>query len=469
MSKTATVFSATLLAVLAGTSAQAQDRGGAEPQLRPDAATIGYRNAVVPAPPGWKGPTFKLSHDYPTQDPGTCPKSECTWLDLKVDFTLPLSGPAPTWGPPWSDYIERVLDYVKKGQDPALRNEIGWKATIGSESRWFHVPWMAYDPTRGREYVHGMTNERTATLSDFGEDVEIDRGVSKLLLANGQESTKFFETWAFGVYNRWGAYAIGRSIGRDGVPIAGTYGGVPAPAGLPFPEGTVVAKLLFTTATPADVSYLKDSPAWQTDRHIPKGDDFLCERKVADVRLIQLDIAVVDSRSPTRWVFGTFAWNGNKAGKTAWDKLEPVGLQWGSDPWTFPAVAQSGSIPAHESVLNKAIGTPQHFGCNDRLAGPVDNKLSSCLSCHGGGFAPPIGFAATSSTAPPIFGFNGQCEVNSVDNAQYFSNNQFPMAYTGGQYPNLLSMDTSLQMQVAFEQYGQYKQYGKPVACKASK
>jgi hypothetical protein len=59
--------------------------------------------------------------------------------------------------------------------------------------------------------------------------------------------------------------------------------------------------------------------------------------------------------------------------------------------------------------------------------------------------------------------------VNSVDNAQYFSNNQFPMAYTGGQYPNLLSMDTSLQMQVAFEQYGQYKQYGKPVACKASK
>jgi hypothetical protein len=43
------------------------------------------------------------------------------------------------------------------------------------------------------------------------------------------------------------------------------------------------------------------------------------------------------------------------------------------------------------------------------------------------------------------------------------------MAYTGGQYPGLLSMDTSLQMQVAFEQYGQYKQYGQPVACKASK
>jgi hypothetical protein len=43
------------------------------------------------------------------------------------------------------------------------------------------------------------------------------------------------------------------------------------------------------------------------------------------------------------------------------------------------------------------------------------------------------------------------------------------MAYTGGQYPGLLSMDTSLQMQVAFTQYGQYKEFGEPVGCKASK
>jgi len=466
MSKTASVLTTALLAALAGAGAHAQDRA---PDQRVDSATLAYQSAVVPAPPGWKGPVFKLAHDYPSQDPGACPKSECTWLGLHVDFTLPLNGPAPTWGAPWSEYIARVLDYVKKGQDEALRNEIGWKTTVGSENRWFHVPWMAYDPTRGREYVHGMTNERTATLSDFGEDVEMDRGVSKLLLADGSESNQFFETWAFGIYNRWGAYAIGRSIDRNGVPQTGNYGGVTVPAGLPFPEGTVVAKLLFTTATPKDVSYLKDSPAWQTDRHVQKGDLFLCERKVQDVRLIQLDVAVVDSRSPTRWVFGTFAWNGNKQGKTAWDKLEPVGLQWGSDPWTFPAVGQSGSIAAHESVLNKAIGTPQHFGCNDRLAGPVDNKLSSCLSCHGGGYSPPVGLAATPTTTPPIFGYAGQCEVNSVDNAQYFSNIQFPMAYTGGQYPGLLSMDTSLQMQVAFMQYGQYKQFGEPGGCKASK
>lgn len=96
MSKTASVLTTTLLAALAGASAQAQDRAAAE--LRPDTATFAYQSAVVPAPPGWKGPTFKLAHDYPSKDPGACPKSECTWLDLHVDFTLPLNGPGTDLG-----------------------------------------------------------------------------------------------------------------------------------------------------------------------------------------------------------------------------------------------------------------------------------------------------------------------------------------------------------------------------------
>jgi hypothetical protein len=126
-------------------------------------------------------------------------------------------------------------------------------------------------------------------------------------------------------------------------------------------------------------------------------------------------------------------------------------------------------VVARQSVLNTKIGTPQHFGCNGRLAGPVDNKLSSCLSCHGGAFAPPVGVAATATTTPPIFGFDGECTNYSLANAQYFDNTQFPMGYTGGQYPGLINLDTSLQLQVAFFQYGQYKEFGKPVACKASK
>jgi hypothetical protein len=26
---------------------------------------------------------------------------------------------------------------------------------VAGKTRWFNVPWMAYDPTVGREFVHG--------------------------------------------------------------------------------------------------------------------------------------------------------------------------------------------------------------------------------------------------------------------------------------------------------------------------
>jgi hypothetical protein len=451
-------------------------------------AELAYRDAVTPPPPGWTGPVFRLSHDYPASDPGKCDPKVCTWLaNKKVNFNIPLTGPPPTWGPAWNAYIQEILNYVKQEQDPQLENLAGWKPVVDGETRWFHVPWMSYDPTRGREFVHGMTNERTATLGDFIHEAEAGTntlehmsalgdqqshplfGANRLLLGAGRQTTKSFETWAFGVYNQWGAWSIGKSWGTDGAPIMGTYSGINVPGGMPFPEGTVVAKLLFTTATPADVPYLKNSPDWQVDRHIVRNGSFLCRREVQEVRLIQLDVAVVDSRSPTRWVFGTFAYNGNNPAKNPWDRMEPVGLQWGSDPFTFPAVPKAENVAARQSVLNTKIGTPQHFGCNSRLAGPVDNKLSSCLSCHGGAFAPPVGVAATATTTPPIFGFDGECTNYSLANAQYFDNTQFPMGYTGGQYPGLINLDTSLQMQVAFFQYGEYKEFGKPVACKASK
>ena len=456
--------------------------------LAQSTASLAYRNAVTPPPPGWTGPVFELVHNYPTNSPGTCDPKACKWLgNTKVNFDLPLTGPPPTWTPAWNEYIHEILDYVKQGQDPQLQNQAGWKADVDGEARWFYVPWMAYDPTRGREFVHGMTNERTATLGDFIHEPNAGTntlehgalmgdlhtgpqfGTNTLMLSATRQTTKGFETWAFGIYNQWGAYAIGRSWGTDGQAIIGTYSGITAPAGMPFPEGTVVAKLLFTTATPADVPYLKGSPTWQADRHVEKGKVFECERKVQEVRLVQLDVAVVDHRSPTRWVFGTFAYDGNNPAKNPWDRMEPVGLQWGSDPWTFPAVPKSESIVARESVLNHKIGTPQHFGCNGRLAGPVDNKQSSCLSCHGGAFSPQAGIAATPTTTPPIFGFTGLCTNYSLENSQYFDNVQFPMGYTGGQYPNLMNMDTSLQLQVAFFQYGQYKQYGQPVACSPPK
>ena len=168
-------------------------------------------------------------------------------------------------------------------------------------------------------------------------------------------------------------------------------------------------------------------------------------------RVVQVDVAVTDSRSPTGWVYGTFAYDGNRSGNTFWDHLLPLGVQWGSDPWTFPAVPESESQPTQQSVLNPNVNIFEHLGCVDRLAGPVDNSQSSCMSCHGSAFAAPGGATSIMGTnVPPSFGFAGMCTQYSLANASYFQNLVAPQSFSGGNYPDALPLDTSLQLEVAF-------------------
>ena len=429
-----------------------------------DASELAFANTVKGPPPGWSGPVFELSHDYPTADPGACPETTCGWLAVDIDFD---NTEPQTWDGAWVEYMNAIFDYVKEGQ--TLSPE-GWNVDVAGETRWFHIPWMAYDPKVGREFVHGFTNERTAYISDFeGDDTggagrNLDFGLHALPLADGGSTSEGFETWAVGFYNPWGGYAIGGSWGQNGLPIM--EGEPSQAAGLPFPEGTVVAKILFSTATPEDVPYLVGSPEWQADRHVTTGG---CDRAVQPVHLVQMDVAVVDERAPTRWVYGTYAYNGTIESDDVWDRMSPLGLQWGNDHGSWPAVEKSESAPIHQSVL-APIDIYEHYGCNGRLAGPVDNKMSACMACHGGGYiARPVGSISTmGENVPPIFGFDGLCEVVSDANANYFANVTFPEEYTGGDYPNTFSTDTSLQMQVAYMQFGIYNTNGEPDACQPS-
>ncbi len=431
------------------------DEPAEEEELAPvSAAEYAYRDAVNPPPPDWAGPRFELSHDYPSQDPGPCPPDVCRWLGQPVDFS------STEWAGVWEDYLRAIFDYVREGQD---LSPSGWNVQVAGETRWFHVPWMAFDPKVGREFVHGMTNERTAKTSDLlGEP----HGLPSVPDSDGQ-----FETWAFGVYNPWGGYAFGRSWDAAGDPIlegnceTAPFQGCQA-AGLPFAEGTLVAKLLFTTATSQDVPYLSGSPAWTANRHTRVGG---CERRPQTVHLVQMDVAVVDERSPSRWVYGTYGYNGTIQAADPWDRLSPLGVQWGSDPQAFPAVADTAQRTIRESVL-APVNIYEHFGCGGRLAGPVDNKLASCMSCHANGYAhlpagsPTIIGPADSANVPPIFGFDGICTTYNATNQSYFSNVVFPSTWST--FPDNLSMDTSLQMLVAFKSYGTFKTSGGPMMCR---
>ena len=352
------------------------------PALAQSAAVPAFRNTVKPPPPGWTGPVFKLSRDYPTAVSGNC--AECTWLKVDVNFKPQFPPPAGNqWASgKWDEYLKRILDYVKQGQDPQFGNTPGFQISVSGKTRWFNVPWMAYDPTAGREFVHGTTNERTAHLNDL-----VDPRTKKLKTAQTVNAVNFpagmsqscknqfpagFETWAVGYYNDWGGVSLGKAIPKSGEPQIASYLGTKMPAGLPFPEGTVVVKFLTTNAPPDCVPYLKGSPEWQIDRHVlnTQTNTYTCQRQVQISRIVQVDVAVTDSRSPTGWVYGTYAYSADQPGTTFWDHLLPLGIEYGSDPWTFPAVpkaeglacpakrAQSGREHLPAFRLRRAAGRP---------------------------------------------------------------------------------------------------------------
>lgn len=452
------IFTAScVIAALAGAGASAQGT----------AAENAFRDAVNTPPAGYDGPVFQLSNAYPTQDPGVCGIADCPWLFIDVDFT---SGAPVDWeNGPWNDYIMAIMGVVIRGQDPDMSNEAGFQTQVDGETAWYHVPWMAYDPSAGREFAHGTTNERTAHLSDFiGSPMPNATPLAAMSPSCQAQFPNGFESWAVGVYNKWGGYALGQAFPPDGAPALTPLGDQMVPAGLPFPTGTMVTKFLTTNATPDCVPYLANSAVWGVNRHkVSTAKKYMCERAIQETRLTQVDVAVVDPRSPTRWVYGTFGYSADAPGATVLERLVPLGLQWGSDPATFPAVAQSISVPATESVLNLAIGLYEHWGCAARLAGPVDNPQSSCVSCHASAFsAADQQISVMGKNVPPTFGFNGICDTGgSAENAAYFSNYQFPAPYPSGEFPGAVSLDSSLQMAVAMTQYSTFAINGEPTAC----
>jgi hypothetical protein len=111
------------------------------------------------------------------------------------------------------------------------------------------------------------------------------------------------------------------------------------------------------------------------------------------LRLLQIDLAVRDARNSSRtgWVFGTYVYNGTAPGNTPWEKMVPVGVMWGNDPTVTATDVKNHLKTINETWLNpNARSVMQHYGWADRLNGPVDNKGSSCLSCHSTAQKPAI-------------------------------------------------------------------------------
>jgi hypothetical protein len=336
--------------------------------------------------PGWTGPVFKLRQDYPSTPP---PSENYPWKQFNFR-TQPL------------DYLRSVLQYAYEGNIA-----VNWEVQNNTVRGWYHAPWLHFG-NNGREFVHGLTRERSSRPRELHP-----------------QQTQFARNYAVSVYNPPGGYIIGQVWADPDSPNA---------AAARFPDGTVAIKLLFTQASVAQVPFLKNTVEWQGHLANATGTT----RSIQTARLLQVDVAVRDTRanSTTGWVFGTFAYDGEAAGATPWERMVPVGLMWGNDPTLTPQRFNSGSRPT-QTFINPDVRTPQHLGWLGRLNGPVDNPVSACLSCHSTAQHRPA-----RSPFPPT-------GASDTEKMRWFRNIRSGQPFDQGQ----ISLDYSLQLAQGIENF----------------
>lgn len=388
---------ALLFALLAVSSANAQ-------------TPPGFEAAKNPPPTSWSGPVFKPSFSFPTALPINEPRP---WMG--IDFkTQP------------REYLEAVLDYVFEGQDTS-----SWRLQDNSKRKWFHVPWMTQHG-HGREFVHGLTRERSSRPGELGPS-----------------HTRCVQNWAVGFYNPLGGYTLGKVFGDGNRP--------PNPDHVQFPVGTVVAKLLLTEADSEQTSIVTGAPEWEANVNASFPTDSRgCAldsnpRTIKKLRLLQFDIGVRDSRadSTTGWVFGTFVYDQKSSHTDRWRRLKPIGLMWGNDPMLTDADSANGKKPIEGVVLHNA-GLQRHFGRGGRMNGPVDNPASSCLSCHSTAMVPQrVGMTPSRRSKWPL----ASCWFRNLKPTDIFGRPPTESRPCGSDTSGMKSLDYSLQLSRAFINY----------------
>lgn len=354
-------------------------------------------------PADWTQETFKLSQAYPTRPP--LPTS-LPWES--IDFrTEP------------EKYLWAILRYSYEGNI-----EVNFEVEKNTKRGWFHAPWLHLG-ANGREFVRGLTRERSSRPFE---------------LASTQSQQ--YRNYAVGFYDARGGYTIGRVWQQPTTPD---------PTLASFPEGTTTFKLLFTTAPESAIPFLAGSPEWIADIDRASSAQQVLESKV---RLLQIDVAVKDKRSlKGGWVFGTFHYDSSISDDNPWLRLRPLSLMWGDDPTHTSSDYAEGKRPTESWVnalspivayrTNPPVGVtpPNTMGWAGRANGPVDNPVSSCISCHGTAQIP-----ATSPMIPPA-------GTMDADKLRWFRNMKEGDAFDVGS----VSLDFSLQLGVGIQNLQEYQ------------
>jgi hypothetical protein len=397
-------------------------------------------------PAGYTGKVFKLSQNYPDKLP---PMEKYPWLKIPFKNGGPVDPRA---------YLQALLAYGLDGNVA-----VDFYVENNKKRKWYGMPWMDWNTevaadwpgTDGREFVHGFTHEFDSsgnTLSTLQKD--------------------FVDTWSGAYLNDRAAFSIGQVYCNPDDPKPGMVN--PDPAGLNnMADGSFIIKLLFSTVTEQQLPIVKNALEWDANvfvnedpRWRNQGPISRYKRAIKKIRMIQIDVSVRDERSTTGWLLGTFGYDGNAKGATPWERMVPLGLQWGNNPKVAYAETCSGPdgpcnrMKLTEQWINekaaKVLAKPplnfNHLGYAGRLAGPVDNPKASCMGCHQTAGFPSVAIL-------PEFSANGA--LLKLDSARKPHTEQsFRMMYYGNvasgavfSDTQLYSSDYSLQLSMSLQNF----------------
>lgn len=299
-----------------------------------------------------KLPRFKLRSDFDQMKPNI---ENRPWKGM--DITGEENG---------EKFAQLILDYFLDSlaqDDKNANNNFIAENIKPNQVQWCHMPWLNVGDS-GREMIHGLTKERDLEKSEIYPEVA---------------STKEKEgsDWGIGFYNDIACATAHQVFGSSPKAINET----PDFNKVQFPDGSVSVKVLFTTAK---LDALNGSFAWHANVSLPKSTS----RRIREVKMIQIDIAVKDSsligvrKEADHWMMSTFYFDASYVSKSRHKfkgalaglaKMRPIGIQTGFDPAT--------SLIFKHAKTNSADNA--FYGASPKLLnGPADNPKASCLSCH---------------------------------------------------------------------------------------
>lgn len=327
------------------------------------AAPFADNNGQIPPSSEYNGPLFKLSHDYPVQ----APVPPMPWRAAINNGVITTQNAGA--------YTQALKEAVGKDMRVLIEDYAHWNA---AQRGWYNEPWLG----NMREAIHGMY---------------VGNGLLDKSLFEKSGLTKPITTYVLTYYDKTSAQTLQKVWGKTALnPLV-------TPTSTQLPEGSLIVKAAFVTADPSVWPVMEGSQAWPLYITADATTGGYKTPKVVNTYFMQFDIIVKDSKSApkTGWVFSTLVYDKNAPGKSVWDKMVPLGAQWGNDPQANST--KNPSAPLIENWNNPAAPAygSETLGWGGRLSGPNDGAMndiaytvngkqqlaknaqnSSCMSCH---------------------------------------------------------------------------------------